>query len=62
MRGGVVLDDALHQRLVAWVNKHYRDELRPDDLRDPKLLDESRAAIDELSRILRFGAVYEFQR
>ena len=49
---GVILNDQLHDQLVAWVNKHYREELKPDDLRDPKLLDETRTAIAALATIL----------
>lgn len=56
------LDDALDARLTAWIERHYRDRLAPEDLADPKLLDESRAALDELTRVLGLGALYEFQR
>ena len=35
---------------------------QPEDLGDPLLLRESRAALDELTRILGIGSVYEFQR
>jgi succinylarginine dihydrolase len=58
----VFFDLALMARLDAWVRKHYRDELKASDLADPKLLEESRAALDELSGILGIGSVYEFQR
>lgn len=57
----VMLGDALYGSLKAWIERHYRDELRPEDLRDPKLLDESRGALDELTRILGLGSLYEFQ-
>jgi succinylarginine dihydrolase len=57
----VWLDDALHAELVAWVQRHYRDRLAPADLADPALLAEGRAALDELSRMLRLGSVYPFQ-
>jgi succinylarginine dihydrolase len=57
----VWLDDALHAELVAWVHRHYRDRLTPGDLADPALLTEGRAALDELSRMLRLGSVYPFQ-
>lgn len=57
-----LMDGALHARLVAWVEKHYRDRLSADDLADPKLLDECRAALDELTEILDLGALYPFQR
>jgi succinylarginine dihydrolase len=55
------LDNALHAELVAWVQRHYRDRLAPGDLADPALLTEGRAALDELSRMLRLGSVYPFQ-
>lgn len=56
MRGNVMLSDSLHAQLKTWIEKHYRDELRPDDLRDPRLLDESRAALQALAAILRLPA------
>ena len=55
------LDDALAARLDAWIRRHYRDRLAPGDLADPALLDESRRALDELTRMLRLPAVYPFQ-
>jgi len=56
-------DDALHARLTAWAGAHYRDRLLPADLADPKLLDESRAALDVLTEILDLGSgFYPFQR
>lgn len=58
----VVLTPALHDTLVAWVSKHYRDRLAENDLADPQLLLECRAALDELSQILHLGSVYDFQR
>ncbi len=58
---GVFLDDVLYGRLVGWVNRHYRDELRASDLADVKLLDEGRAALDELTGILGLGRLYDFQ-
>ena len=57
----VFLDDALAFDLDAWVRKHYRDRLAPEDLGDPALVDESRRALDELTRILRLPAIYPFQ-
>lgn len=49
-------------QLSQWVNRHYRDRLTLDDLADPHLLTESRSALDELSRLLDLGNVYDFQR
>ena len=58
----VFLDDTLASALEKWIRAHYRDRLVPADLADPLLLDESRRALDELSRLLRLGNVYPFQR
>lgn len=57
-----LMSDDLFSVLGAWINKHYRDELRPDDLRDPNLASESFAALDELTQIFELGSFYEFQR
>lgn len=59
----VFLDDALASDLEHWVERNYRDELRPDDLRDPALWREQMTALDELTRLLRLpDNVYAFQR
>ncbi|MDN5517646.1 MAG: N-succinylarginine dihydrolase, partial [Pseudomonas sp.] len=58
---GVVMSDALHDTLVAWVDKHYRDRLSEADLAAPQLLIECRTALDELTQILTLGSVYPFQ-
>lgn len=60
--GRVIVDDALEAALVAWVEKHYRDRLTPDDLADPQLLREVRTALDALTQLLELGSVYAFQR
>jgi len=53
----------LHTTLADWVERRYRDRLAPADLADPLLLDESREALDELTRILDLGGdFYPFQR
>ena len=57
----VFWDEALGQELEAWVSRHYRDRLDRDDLRDPLLAREGLTALDELTRILRLGSVYDFQ-
>lgn len=59
---GVFLDEALSEKLTAWITRHYREELRPRDLADPKLLVESRTALDELTGILGLGPLYDFQK
>ena len=62
IRPRVFLDDALADELDAWIRRNYRDRLLPADLADPQLLDASRRALDELTRILALPPVYEFQR
>lgn len=59
---GVLMNDALYERLSSWVNAHYRDSLSQADLADPMLLEESRKALDELTGILGLGSIYDFQR
>ena len=56
------LTDKRYSTLTAWVNDHYRDRVVLDDLADPELLDESRTALDRLTKILGLGSVYDFQR
>lgn len=57
------LTDELHARLSIWAATWYRDELKPSDLADPALLDESRGALDELTEILDLGdGFYPFQK
>jgi succinylarginine dihydrolase len=57
----VFLDDALAAELEDWIRRNYRDRLAAADLGDPALLEESRRALDELTRILRLPSVYPFQ-
>jgi succinylarginine dihydrolase len=62
MHTHVQLTEDLYNKLVQWVEKHYRDQLLPKDLADPQLLKEGRQALDELSRLLQLGPIYHFQR
>jgi len=63
VNSGQVFTSSLHKDLSDWVNKHYRDELNPGDVADPLLLDESFAALDELTKIMKLGeSFYPFQR
>jgi succinylarginine dihydrolase len=57
-----IVDAAKLEELRAWVMRHYRESLRAEDLADPALLRESRDALDELTRILALGCIYDFQR
>jgi len=57
------IDTASLTRLRSWVNKHYREDLAPKDLKDPALMLESFTALDALSAILDLGSdFYPFQR
>lgn len=58
----VLFDDALEAELRSWVARRYRDRLSPEDLADPALFREAAEALDELTRILGLGAVYDFQK
>jgi succinylarginine dihydrolase len=61
VRARVFWDEALGNELERWIERHYRDRVTGDDLRDPLLHRESLAALDELTRILRLGSIYDFQ-
>ncbi len=56
-----IVDDQLLDTLADWVERHYRDELRPTDLADPSLVGEVQAALDELTTLLDLGSLYPFQ-
>ncbi|MEM9374195.1 MAG: N-succinylarginine dihydrolase [Planctomycetota bacterium] len=60
--GGVILDEELHARLVAWVETHYPDHLNAEDLADPALAEQCRDTLDALTRILDLPGLYPFQR
>lgn len=57
---GAVLTQALYEKLVAWVNAHYRDRLASQDLADPKLAEESLAALAALEDVLDLRGIYDF--
>jgi succinylarginine dihydrolase len=57
-----LLNDKLYEKLINWIETHYRDRLEPKDLRDPKLVDETQAALNELTHILDLGNIYSFQQ
>jgi succinylarginine dihydrolase len=56
-----IMDDRKLAALEEWVTAHYPEELTPADLGDPTLLRESRDALDNLTRLLDIGNVYDFQ-
>lgn len=57
-----LLNDERIDQLQAWVTKHYRDALAPDDLKDPAFLLECYRAFDELTQLLNLGSYYAFQQ
>ena len=59
--GGVFLDQKLYGRLKAWIERHYRDRIKPEDLLDPLLIRESQEALDELSGVFGLEKIYPFQ-
>ncbi|MBX7248104.1 MAG: N-succinylarginine dihydrolase [Caulobacteraceae bacterium] len=57
------MNDAVYDLLVDWAGRHYRESLSPADLADPGLIEETRAALDDLTSLLRLGSdFYPFQR
>jgi len=59
----MLLSAGLYDELCQWVSRHYREELAPDDLGDPALMDESYKALDALTQIMGLGSdFYPFQR
>ncbi|MDP3841347.1 MAG: N-succinylarginine dihydrolase [Oxalobacteraceae bacterium] len=60
MHQGVVMTESLYASLVAWVERHYRDRLSPQDLADPLLALEIQTALEQLSAILDLPGLYQF--
>lgn len=56
------LTDKLYDRLSEWINIHYRDSLKLEDLADPSLVDETQEALNVLTQILDLGRIYDFQQ
>jgi succinylarginine dihydrolase len=53
---GVLLTESLYADLVAWVNRTYRDVLRPEDLSDPLFAREAWDSMDALATLLKLPA------
>lgn len=62
IRARVFADEALLEALETWVKRHYRDRLAPQDLADPSLWRDGMTALDELTRLMELGPIYDFQR
>lgn len=59
---GVFINERSYALLTAWVSRHYRESLAPDEIASPGLLLEVRTALDELTQILGLGSIYHFQQ
>ncbi len=57
-----LLDPAKLTALEGWVEAHYPETLSVDMLGDPALHRQCLTALDELTALLRLGALYDFQR
>lgn len=58
---GILLTGELYTELENWILKYYRDKLSLEDLLDKQFLEESKEALDELTKILKLGSIYPFQ-
>jgi succinylarginine dihydrolase len=61
LSGSVLFDTRLEQVLTDIVQRRYRDRLELADIADPQLSIEAHTALDEITRALGLGAVYDFQ-
>jgi len=59
---GVLLTDGLYGSLIAWVEKHYPEDLSGSDLLDAALARRLTDALDELTAIMDLPGLYPFQR
>jgi succinylarginine dihydrolase len=62
LSGSVLFDARLEAELTEIVERRYRERLTLADIADPLLLVEARTALDEITRALGLGSVYDFQR
>ena len=59
VKPSVMFSESLYGALVGWVNRHYRDELNPEDLGDPALYHECNSALDEVYALLKLDRMAE---
>lgn len=61
--GRFILDEVLYNELSAWIERHYRDKLIGEDLKDISLVNECHSALNELCDIMQLGSnLYDFQQ
>lgn len=53
---GAWLDDSLYNKLIRWIETHYRDEVHLDDLQDPNWIDETESCLEALKEIVGWPA------
>lgn len=58
VRGRVWMDPSLHAELSEWVRRHYREQLRAQDLSDPGWVNEVDAALRDLESVLELPGLY----
>jgi succinylarginine dihydrolase len=59
---GFILNESLFAKLQKWIMKYYRDRISSKDLADPMFLTESQRALDELTKLMKIGSIYDFQQ
>ncbi|HEU4850977.1 MAG TPA: N-succinylarginine dihydrolase [Telluria sp.] len=59
MHQGVIMTEALYAKLVAWVEKHYRDRVEPHDLADAQFARECQEALQDLTYVLDLPGLYD---
>ncbi len=57
-----ILNEEKIDSLCHWVKKHYRDELKVEDLADPHFMEECYSALKDLTQRLNLGNFYPFQQ
>lgn len=58
MHQGIVFTDEKHAQLTDWVQRHYRDRLALEDLRDPAFVTELNVAYEALERLIGLPGIY----
>lgn len=59
--GATLFDDRCERELETIIKTRYRERLTLRDIADPALRVEAQTALDEITRVLGLGSVYDFQ-